>query len=101
MKLKNGVSISGLRPEILVALIVAEGIAREEGSEIVVTSGVDGQHRAGSLHYVGLAVDLRRWNLRDPTAFVDRLKESLGPSFDVLLERTHIHVEFQPKGPAK
>jgi hypothetical protein len=28
------------------------------------------------------------------------LREALGQEFDVVVEKTHIHVEFQPKGEA-
>lgn len=96
---KPGVSISGLRPEILLAVIAAERVYAEAGHDLTITAGLDGKHMAGSLHYAGAAVDLRT---RDVPAdkipgIVARLKETLAGNFDVVMEGDHIHVEFQPK----
>lgn len=70
-------------------------------AEAVITSTYDGNHSPSSLHYAHLAVDLRMprglpaTKLRDLEA---GLKKSLGSDFDVLLERDHFHVEYDPKG---
>jgi UDP-N-acetylenolpyruvoylglucosamine reductase len=65
----------------------------------VLTSANDGQHGFGSLHYAGLAVDVRTHHVtaNDIEPLADTIREALGPQFDVVLEDTHIHVEFQPK----
>ena len=99
--LKPGVRVTGLRPEILLGVVIAERVFEEAGADLVVTACVDGKHAAGSLHYVGQAVDLRT---RDVAAdvrpkLVARLRECLGEDYDVVLETDHIHVEFQPKRP--
>ena len=101
LAIKEGVSLSGLRPEMLVALQVADGVYSQHDVECVVTSGTDSKHGNGSLHYVGLAVDLR---IRDfasknvtVVSVVRQLKNLLGKQYDVVQERTHIHIEFQPK----
>lgn len=65
----------------------------------VITSTTDGKHKKGSLHYRGLAVDLR---IKDLTAdkkklYFDALKFALMRLCDVILESDHIHVEYQPK----
>ena len=97
--LKPGVRVAGLRPEILVAVIAAERVYEEAGYDLVITAGVDGKHSTASLHYAGQAVDLRTRDVPEDTRpkLVARLKECLGEDYDVLLEETHIHAEYQPK----
>ena len=100
LKLKVGVSINGIKPELSTGLQVALGYFKDNGiDEMVVTSVLDSQHRVGSLHYVGYAADLRIWAIPEEelTKFTLGLAEALGSEFDVLLEDTHIPVEFQPK----
>lgn len=93
--------MSGLRPEALLAVVVAHAAFEEIGCDCVVTAGVDGQHKPGSLHYAGAAVDLRSRDVPPDVLpkLVARLRESLGEDFDVVQEQTHIHVEFQPHRP--
>lgn len=97
MRLKPDVKIKKLQPQMLVALLVAEGIFRDNGIELVVTSGEDGTHKEGSFHYKGLAIDIRTPNTNLET-IMRRLKDAL-PGFDVIYEETpsHIHIEFDPK----
>ena len=61
MILKDGVVMSGLDLSMRPVLIAAENIwtanGRPEG--VCITSALDGCHSAGSLHYYGLALDLR------------------------------------------
>ena len=100
----RGASSAGLRPEMLVALQVADGLYREHGIDCVVTSGTEGKHRRGSLHYTGLALDLRTWNLPahvDVITVAADLARNLGDDFDVVPEKIgqrgeHLHVEFHP-----
>lgn len=100
IKMKDGVKINGIKPEMVMGLIVAEGYFRSNGiDEMVVTSVVDGVHGFGSLHYVGYASDVRTWEILDDLLpkFTGGLSEALGPEFDVVLESDHIHIEFKPK----
>lgn len=98
MRLKPGVEAKGLQPEILLAVIAAQHIYSEKGYGLVITSLLDGKHSANSLHYKGLAVDLRIRHLPQGTANVitHELSEALGSEYDVILEDDHIHVEFDP-----
>jgi len=97
MKLKQGVKIAGVRPELLMGLMVANSIiAYEFNADMIITACTDGTHMAGSKHYVGQAVDIRIGNLSDPVAVVSRLKFELEELFDVVLERDHIHFEYDP-----
>ena len=98
---KTGVRVTGIRPEILLAVVVAERVYEGLGADCMITACIDGKHMAGSLHYVGAAVDLRTQNLHpgDADKVIARIKECVGADYDVILEVDHIHIEFQPKAP--
>lgn len=100
---KPGVSGTPTAP-IQTAISKADAIYTTWGvSVLVVTSLRDGKHSAGSLHYSGNAVDLRRWDLdarKITSQVVSQLKSQLGSDYDVILESDHIHVEYDPKGQA-
>lgn len=98
MRLKPGVKITLLRPPMMFALLAAEGVFYRNGSrEVVVTSGEDGEHMEKSLHYLGLAVDVRRPDDAMVPFIMRGLREALGPDFDVVDERNHIHIEYDPR----
>ncbi len=96
MMILEGVAIAGIRPELLLALCIADKIYDQLGHELVITSALDGEHMRGSLHYVGAAADLRRPS-DDVELITVRLRDALGENYDVVLETLHIHIEFQPK----
>ena len=101
MRLKDAsVNFDGVKAPILHACSVAEPIMERWG-EFVVTSAKDGKHSARSLHYAGLAVDIRIWALKkdtDKARCISELKAALGTDYDVILESDHIHIEHDPKG---
>ena len=99
MRIKPGVKITGLRPEMLIALQCADRIWDKLGQELVITSGIEGKHAANSDHYKGLAVDLRTryFTLPEQQVAYDSLKESLGEDFAVIIESTHMHVAYRPR----
>lgn len=99
LRLKKGVSISGMRPDMVLAIIVVEGILASGGYETVITSALDSKHGTGSLHYVGLALDFRTRHIEDDLlpVITDEFKQALGKNYDVVLEHNHWHIEFQPK----
>ena len=100
--LKAGVEIFGLRPELLLAMMVANDVAKYYNVDFVVTSCTEKttKHRSGSLHYAGFAFDMRNRDIHVGlhTSVKEKLQSSLGKEFDVIVEKDHIHVEFQPKG---
>lgn len=65
----------------------------------VVTSGRDGQHKKQSKHYTNEALDFRVRDIQpeDLKSVVQSCQEVLGKDFDVVLEATHLHVEFDKK----
>jgi len=102
--IKAGASVAGLRTEILIAWYIANEVYEKyRNPRCVLTSGTDGKHKEGSLHYVGLAIDLRTNNFPDGgcdsflvDAVVEVLAERLGEEYDVVRESNHIHIEFNP-----
>ena len=96
MKIKEGVKANGLRPEILLAIIIADKIWSDNGQNLVITSITDGTHSANSRHYIGMAVDFRTRYFDESTkkAVFDELKSDLGPEYKVVWHSTHIHVQF-------
>jgi hypothetical protein len=95
MKIKSGVQILGLKPEILIALMVAEKIWSNHGQELVITSGTDGKHSENSRHYIGMAVDLRTryFSESEKTIVTMDLQREL-EGFKVILHKTHIHIQY-------
>jgi len=96
MKIKLGASIRGLDIRMRPVLIHAERIWRAYGQELIITSGLDGTHSAGSFHYYGLAVDLRTryFSESDKQLVLMELRDALSNDYDLVLHRTHLHVEY-------
>jgi hypothetical protein len=95
---KKGVILHGLDARMFSAIHKARRIWIRHGKMLVVTSGLEGRHKKGSLHYVGLAVDLRSRDFVPTTRsqVTRELRRSLGDGFEVIGERHHIHVEYDP-----
>lgn len=94
-----------LSPEILLAIIVAQGVWERSGvRDLTITSLLDGEHSVNSLHYRGKAVDLRTKGTGLSRRLFEALRAALPASlYDVILEdkdgvNEHIHVEYDPKG---
>jgi len=69
------------------------------GRECIITSADDGQHMYGSLHYKKLAIDLRTNDLSEKVKkkIHKALVDHFGEDWDIILEKTHIHCEYDPK----
>ena len=98
MRLKDGVDLTGVSWRMFHAAVVAEAVYAKYNAELVITSARDGKHSARSLHYEGLALDLRTRSLmrEDVPRVVADMKAALGDDYDVVLESDHIHLEFDP-----
>jgi hypothetical protein len=71
--------------------------------DMLITSGSEGTHMVGSLHYKDRALDFRTKHLSaaDKEALVTAVKRRLGTDYDVILENAggtneHLHVEYDP-----
>lgn len=98
MSLKPGLGLAGTRPELLVALMCIHAIFEGRKIPFVVTELTGGKHMPNSLHYSGLAVDFRTFQI--PKDALDQvaaeIRGAIGEHFDVCLESDHLHVEFDP-----
>ena len=100
MQLKESVKALGVSPELLLAVIVADEVFTLHEIDFVITSLCDSKHQAAhSLHYAGNAFDIRIRHI--PTkeqidSIVAQLKTSLTADYQVILEKDHIHIEYQP-----
>lgn len=96
MKVKDGVLLFGLQLEMREVLIEADIVYKKHGQELVVTSTTDGVHSPGSMHPYGYAIDFRTWyfDSEEQIKVRDELADALGDMYDVVLETTHLHVEY-------
>jgi hypothetical protein len=74
-----------------------------------ITSLCDGTHGENSKHYTGYAIDVRirdistlyptdrKYLSNEVTGFANRIQRRLGSDYDVVLEKTHIHIEYDPE----
>lgn len=108
MIIRDDVRVYGLRPEALLALMVAKDVCLTLGYTLLMTSIMEGTHMPKSLHLVGQAFDFWITQQVHPIATVGHriqsaLRQALTPDYDVVYEgstRTqgaHIHCEYQPK----
>jgi len=97
-EVKAGVCLVGVQPVMSRAAMKVADVYKKFGRSCVITSGVEGKHSANSLHYEGLALDFRTRHLLETKhlALRQAVSEALGDDFDVVLERTHLHVEYDP-----
>ena len=91
---------AGVLPHNLIIAAAMANEGAEQGQNIVITSGTNGTHMTGSKHYTGDALDMRTSNFPTPSAmmtFVDGLRKRLGGDYDVVVEKDHLHCEYDPK----
>lgn len=99
ISIKPGVRIQGISPEMSLGHTIVASIYLDEGHVCTITSALEGVHSRASIHYTGNALDYRTRDVSagDMAVLTERIRVSLGEDFDVILERNHLHVEFQPK----
>lgn len=96
LKLKASVDARNMTATLMLGVAVVHSVYEALGLDLVITSIRDGRHMPRSLHYAGQAFDCRLPAGIPLADLVRRLREALGPQYDVVPEETHIHVEFDP-----
>ena len=119
MRIKNKSVQTEFHPVLTSFLFQVDDLYRSWRDEVVITSGSEHTARHGyrSLHYAtpAQAADIRTWSMKihkrgrvpSPAAQYKKLRE-LANTFclsrgiptdwiDVVLEKHHIHIEYQPK----
>jgi hypothetical protein len=96
MDIKPGASLAGLDIRMRPALIVANKVYADHGKKLVITCGTDGSHSAGSYHYYGLAIDCRTnyFSEAEIHSVAAAIRNDLSAPFDVVVEKTHLHIEY-------
>jgi len=87
---------------LILGLVVIDQVLHDFGLNCGLTSMNDSEHSRTSLHYADCAADIRirDWPADiDKSEVIEKIRQRLNRHYDVILERTHIHVEFQPRGP--
>ena len=98
LRFKEGTKVTFTK-EVNAILEAADYTFDAHGYQCVCTSGIDGKHMEGSLHYKALAVDLRSRHVAADALpkIVYELRGRLGKDYDVIIEGDHIHAEYDPK----
>lgn len=96
MLIKAGVDISRLERNTRRSLPKVALVFDEAREVFIITSTYEGTHGEGSLHYANEAYDVRTPDDSKLRIFAN-IQKVLGPDFDVVLERDHYHIEYDPK----
>ena len=82
-------------------LHILDAISEEHlGRAVIITAGREGLHSKTSLHYQGRAVDIRTNDIPSKgqiIAYCEEIRRTLGEGYDVVMESSHIHIEWDPK----
>jgi len=102
LKLKHGASLENVSWRMFYVAVVMDDIFKKRGQEAVITSGADGKHSRASKHYAknnfsGMveALDFRTWHVKAEEV-AQEARDKLGPDYDVVVEATHLHIEYDP-----
>ena len=100
MEFKPGVRVRGSSADLVLGLMVLNSIFEAEGQRMVVTSVSEGQHSPKSLHYKGMAADVRTRDIPDRalSRIIAHARSALTADYDLVRERSHLHLEHDSKG---
>ena len=107
MKIKNGVILMDCWQAWHVKAAVDIAFFETVGHQAMMTSAADSEHSEHSKHYSWCAYDFRIYQDNDtkkpkyekPTLqnLAANMSGRLGSLYDVVIEKSHIHVEYDPK----
>jgi len=101
--IKQGAVVNNLKKPITRAIQISSNIYFSNGYSLFITSGEEGNHSAGSLHYVNLAFDsyparIIRPNQKEMEYFNNKIGREIGRDYDLVDHKgSHTHIEFDPK----
>lgn len=99
LEYKAGVNFQPTFGAIAMVPHVAMEYRRHGLQVLTITSANDRQHMQGSKHYTNDALDFRIWDLSrvEAAKIVSALNAKLGPDYQFVLEKDHIHGEYDPR----
>ena len=97
IKVKEGVDLRGLHLKMWELIYLIEPIFKQKNVDLVITSALEGNHSYGSLHYAGLAIDVRKRDLPLADEVFNLILDIMPKAYDAVNESTHFHFEYQPK----
>ena len=98
MLIKLGVYIDRLDNSIRRILPAVDALyVQHTKKEAVITSTYEGNHSASSFHYQNKAIDFRLTKPEAMEIIKDLLGRHIGKDYDIVIEKNHLHVEYDPK----
>lgn len=88
--------VMGISTELLLGLIILDGVYAANGDILTIYHIIDGEHMPKSLHYIGNAADVSLPEI-NPKLMPLKAQRALGVDYDYVIEDEHAHLEFQPK----
>ena len=101
MRLKHSANPASIKPEMVLASFIVDGVYRDYGYECVGTSLNDSDHHEISRHFQGMAEDFRTRHLPEglDVEISEEITKRLGKHYYVALKVDHIHVAYKPRKP--
>lgn len=104
ISLKKGALILNLKPELLLGIMIIKSVFEKYNVDLVLTEVTGAKHSFNSLHYKGLAADIRSKTIKREIkhTILFACLDALGENFDMILENEnedneHFHLEFDTK----
>ena len=100
VEFKDGVSVDGIKKETITLIAILNYyFVIYINKPLVITSCTDGKHMKGSKHYSGYAIDIRTRHLDELeiNGLIGWFKYNHDKKYDIVVEKDHIHVEYDPK----
>lgn len=94
---KEGVITAGLSPYFYMSHFDSCGIlvSAVSGTRATVTAALDGKHSVNSMHYKGMAIDIRTKDWKcDVETLARAIAFHLGNDYCVVMEPDHLHVQI-------
>lgn len=96
--------LDSARPSFRLEMIkpkkAADKVFERHGTTAWLTSGTDGEHSAGSLHYSGYAEDFdgeKDFTNEEWQEIENEIREEIGDSrYQVIAHAGHVHIEYDP-----